>query len=164
MFKHSERAFIGVSSVSFSPNEHFIASGSVDQTARLWDFKTNDCICIFEGHSGQIWDVAFSPNGQLLATASLDHTIRCWDVETHKHLAILEGHTNGVTSVAFSSDGQRLISSSFDGTIKLWHVQTGECIRTLRPTKPYAGMNITQMKGLSPAQKHTLLALGAVEN
>ncbi|ABW32107.1 WD40 domain-containing protein [Acaryochloris marina] len=154
----------GVSSVSFSPNEHFIASGSVDQTARLWDFKTNDCICIFEGHSGQIWDVAFSPNGQLLATASLDHTIRCWDVETHKHLAILEGHTNGVTSVAFSSDGQRLISSSFDGTIKLWHVQTGECIRTLRPTKPYAGMNITQMKGLSPAQKHTLLALGAVEN
>lgn len=49
-----------------------------------------------------------------------------------------------------------------DETIKLWDFKTGECLKTLS-NKPYAGMNITGVKGLTAAEKATLKALGAVE-
>ncbi len=74
----------------------------------------------------------------------------------------LQGHTSLVMSVAFSPDGQTLASGSQDETIKLWDVDTGECLKTLRATRPYEGMNITGVTGLTEAQKATLKALGAI--
>jgi hypothetical protein len=50
-----------------------------------------------------------------------------------------------------------------DGTIKLWDIHTGECLRTLRPPRPYEGMNITGATGLTDAQRETLKQLGAIE-
>jgi WD40 repeat protein len=64
----------------------------------------------------------------------------------------------------FSQDRLTLVSSSFDETVKLWDVQTGECLKTMRSPRPYEGMNITGVTGLTDAQKGTLKALGAVEN
>jgi hypothetical protein len=51
-----------------------------------------------------------------------------------------------------------------DSTIKLWDVLTGECLKTLRSKRPYEGMNITGVAGLTEAEKATLKALGAVED
>jgi WD40 repeat protein len=56
-----------------------------------------------------------------------------------------------------------LFSGSFDETIKLWDIETGRCLQTLRVPRPYEGMNITQTRGLSQAEKSTLKALGAIE-
>ena len=41
-------------------------------------------------------------------------------------------------------------------------VKTGECITTLAD-RPYEGMNIKKVTGLTEAQKASLKALGAVE-
>lgn len=151
-----------VSSVAFCPDGTILASGSFDHTAILWDLDTNQCLHKLEGHSHPIWDIDFSPDGQLLATASVDHTIRLWKVDTGQCLRILEGHTNAIFSVSFSFNGQLLVTSSQDETIKIWNVSMGTCIATLKPTKPYEGMNITETTGLTDAQKETLLALGGI--
>ena len=66
--------------------------------------------------------------------------------------------------MAFSSDGQILASCGYDQTVRLWEVQTGECLKTLRPDRPYERMNITAVTGLTEAQIATLKALGAVED
>jgi len=47
--------------------------------------------------------------------------------------------------------------------MKLWDVETGTCIKTLQGLRPYEGMNITGVKGLTAAQKEGLKALGAIE-
>jgi WD40 repeat protein/DNA-binding SARP family transcriptional activator len=149
--------------IAFSPDGQTLASSSDDQTIRLWDMANPGRVrAILSGHTKEVWSVAFSPDSQCLASGSSDQTIRFWDASTGQPLATLAGHTNWVLSVAFSPDGQTLASSGVDETIKLWDVRIGECRQTLRAPGPYAGMNITGVKGLTGAQKAALQALGAV--
>ncbi|KAL8313011.1 hypothetical protein RB593_007301 [Gaeumannomyces tritici] len=120
-----------VSSVAFSPDGQRLASGSDDNTVKLWDAATGACLQTLEGHSSWVRSVAFSPDGQRLASGSNDNTVKLWDAATGACLQTLEGHSSSVSSVAFSPDGQRLVSGSYDNTVKLWDAATGVCLQTL---------------------------------
>ncbi len=154
-------------SVCFAPDRGILASSSDDHTIRLWDCgDTADpgkCLHVLRGHESRILPLCFSPNGAYLASGSDDGTVRLWDYHTGQCLHLLSGHSNKVWSVCFSVDGHTLVSGSLDETIRLWDVQTGECLHILRSDRPYEGMNITGVTGLSAAQVTTLKALGAVE-
>jgi PKD repeat protein len=121
-----------VFSVAFSPDGKLLASGSWDDTVKLWEVSTGQEVRTLEGHTNSVWSVAFSPDGKLLASGSLDDTVKLWDAATGRELRTLEGHTDDVESVAFSPDGKLLASGSDDDTIKLWDVATGSVVRTLR--------------------------------
>jgi WD40 repeat protein len=159
-----------VETVVWSPDGNTLASASYDQTIRLWDASTGESLKTLQGHGDMVRTVAWSPEGQLLASGSHDQTLRLWDAHTGECLNILEGHTNQVLSVAWcpvcldSSKQHQFIlaSGSADETIRLWDIQTGECLKTLRADRPYEGMNITGVTGITEAQKATLHALGAI--
>ncbi len=131
---------------------------------KLWDIGSRQCLHTFEGHSNWVRSVTFSLDGNMLASGSDDWTVKLWDIGSRQCLHTFEGHSSGVLSVAFTPDSIMLASGSADETIKLWDVETGECLKTLRPDRPYEGMNITGVTGLTEAQKSTLKALGAVED
>ena len=121
----------GVWSVAFSPDGSTLASGSSDNTVRIWNTQTGAHIRTLTGHAGWVFSVAFSPDGDTLASGSLDGTVRLWEVNTGAPIRTLTGHTFRVWSVAFSPDGDTLASGSLDGTVRLWEVNTGAPIRTL---------------------------------
>jgi WD40 repeat protein len=102
-----------------------LASGSTDNTVRLWDIYTKQCVAVLEGHTNSVSSVVFSPDGRLLASASYDSTVRLWDIQTKECAAILPGHTFWVFGVSFSPDGRQLASSSWDRTVRLWSVPQG---------------------------------------
>jgi WD40 repeat protein len=138
-------------------------ASSIDSTVRLWDVQSGQCLNTFQGDTKWVYSVAFSPDGKMLASSGSAHTVSIWDVQSGQCLNTLQGHTALVWSVAFSPDGQTIASGSTDETIKFWDVLTGECLKTLK-NRPYEGMNITGVRGLTEAEKATLKALGAVED
>src|SRR5262245_16852062 len=95
-----------VYSVAFSPDGKVLATGSFDNTVKLWDFATGKELHTLKGHTNQVYCVAFSPDGNLLASASQDKTIRLWDPKSGKFLRELKGHGDIVDTVAFSPDSK----------------------------------------------------------
>jgi tetratricopeptide (TPR) repeat protein len=109
-----------VYSVVFSPDGQLLASGSADQTIRLWKVGDGSLVRELKGHTRPVQSVAFSPDGQLLASGSNDQTVRLWKVGDGSLVRELKGHTEWVRSVAFSPHGQALASASSDLTVRLW--------------------------------------------
>ncbi len=120
-----------VHSVSFSPDGQILASGSDDNTIKLWRISDGDLIKTLKGHEGGVRSVSFSPDGQILASGSSDKNIKLWQMPDGSLIRTLAGHEGWVHSVSFSPDGQILASGGSDNTIKLWRVSDGSLIGTL---------------------------------
>src|SRR5262245_18311423 len=89
-------------SVAFSPDGLTLATGSEDQTVRLWDAVTGRSRAVFEGHDDGVNAVAFSPEGRLLASGGEDGLLRVRDLITNERPTVLAGHQGGINAVAFS--------------------------------------------------------------
>ncbi len=68
-----------VASVSFSPNGSTLASGSWDETVRLWDVATGSLKTELTGHTDEVASVSFSPDGLTLASGGSYGAILLWD-------------------------------------------------------------------------------------
>ncbi|NJO14411.1 MAG: WD40 repeat domain-containing protein [Thioploca sp.] len=119
-----------VYSVDFSPDGKILASGSRDNTVKLWNMETKQEISTLQGHGNSVFSVAISPQGNILASGSKDRTIKLWDLNTNQVIRTWR-HKDGVRVVTFSHDGRILASGSYDGTIKLWEVKSGRLLNTI---------------------------------
>lgn len=121
-----------VNRVTFSPDGETVASGSEDQTIKVWHLETGELVQSVISESQGVKFAVISPDGKMLASSSGDNSIQLWQLPTEKIQHTLIGHLGIVNQAAFSPNGQTLISGSQDGTIKLWDTSSGELLHTLR--------------------------------
>ncbi|KAI9361191.1 WD40-repeat-containing domain protein [Zopfochytrium polystomum] len=119
-----DRSFRGhkdvITDLCFKPSMTQLASGSLDHSVMIWNFKPQLRAFRFVGHKGPVTSVDFSPSGHLLASASFDKTVRLWTPNVKGDVTVFKAHTATVRTVRFSGDGESILTCSDDKTLKLW--------------------------------------------
>uniref|UniRef100_A0AAY4BET5 U3 small nucleolar RNA-associated protein 13 C-terminal domain-containing protein n=1 Tax=Denticeps clupeoides TaxID=299321 RepID=A0AAY4BET5_9TELE len=146
-----------VNSLTVSPNDKLLASGSQDRTARLWSLPDLSLLAVFRGHRRGVWSVQFSPADQVLATSSADGTVKIWGLHDFSCLKTFEGHDASVLKVVFVSRGTQILTGGSDGLVKLWTIKTNECVQTLDAHQD-------KVWGLHNSLKDSLMVTGSADS
>jgi WD40 repeat protein len=135
-----------ISSLTTHPPAQILASGSYDDTIKLYiDDPTEDwyCFATLTGHTSTVWALAWSPEGSnsYLASASDDRTVRIWKrVEKYKWETVLtiNAHDRTIYSVSWTKGRPKsgmgglgwLATVGGDGAIKIWELAVSKLLRT----------------------------------
>jgi WD40 repeat protein len=124
-----------ISSISFSSDGRYIASGSDDNIIKVWNIESGNIIQEFRippvrSISGNfdvngIYDVKFSPDGSRIVSAS-ERTIKMFDLNTGREIFHINwfdfmDDANIVFSIDFSPSGNYIIAGSMQG-IKIYTI------------------------------------------
>jgi len=129
----------------------------------VWDMHSGERVRVLSEHPGIVYAVAWAPTGMMLISGGGDGMLHWWDVERASCVQMRQAHQGTVQSLKVSPDGRSLASCGDDGAINVWELESGEHVRTLRRDRPYERMDITGLRGITPAQRASLIALGAQE-
>ena len=107
-------------------SRRWLATGSWDASARLWDMQNPSADPIdLRGHVSIITALAFSPDGRWLATTGILGDPAClWNMQNPSaDPIVLRGYESDITALAFSPDGRWLATGSGDAAARLWDMQ-----------------------------------------
>lgn len=150
---HAER----ITTVAYSHDGRYIASGSSDKTVRVWDADKGTCCATLTDHPLAVSCVAFSPCGTYLASGAADATVRVWDWARGTCTAHLTGHEGAISSLSFSLGSRWLASCSMDGACIVWNVTDGTAVTR----QPGAHKGPIRWCAFSPRQCDLLATGGA---
>ncbi|RMX49932.1 hypothetical protein pdam_00018431 [Pocillopora damicornis] len=104
--------------LAWSPDDSFLASGSVDNTITIWNAQRfPDVVTVLKGHSGMVKGITWDPVGKYLASQSDDKTLKVWrtsdwqqESEVTEPFAECSGTTH-VLRLSWSPDGHYVVSA-----------------------------------------------------
>ena len=119
--------------VAYSPDGQWIASGSWDNTVRLWDAVTGES-CAILPHPGLVRALAFSPDSSwLVSGCHPDESLQIWNVATAQLQKKFKGPGSVVVqAIAVSPDGARIAAADADGNATIMEAATGAEVHSFR--------------------------------
>ena len=97
-------------------NKEYLASASDDETIKIWDLDTFQCLKTLQGHDYSVRSIQFLGKG-LIASAGGDGKIKIWDISTGECNFTIDAHSGWINALELL-DKETLVSGSDDGTIK----------------------------------------------
>jgi len=104
-------------------HESIFASGSQDQTCRVWDLRSGKDVKKIHAHNNDILSIDFNKYENFIATSSTDNLIKIFDLRANVDmpLMMLVGHQLPVKRIKFSPyHANILASTSYDMSVKIW--------------------------------------------
>lgn len=126
-----------VVALSFSPDSLHLASGSGDQTLRLWDLTTETPHFTCVGHKNWVLVVSWSPDSKKIASACKSGELRVWDPDTGKLLGRpMTGHKKWINCLSWepyhvNPECRLLASAGHDNDVRIWDTVLGTCVKVL---------------------------------
>ncbi|MGD1808378.1 WD40 repeat domain-containing protein [Dapis sp. BLCC M126] len=125
-----------VTHVSFSNDEKMIATGSKDDTVKVWSVDGSQEEKFSYKHTDDITQVDFSSDGKIVASASKDNRAIIRWIDGSREEIILE-HSDDVLDVSFSQNNQFLATGCKDGKVRMWRIKDGSVVKIFdRHTAP----------------------------
>jgi len=136
--------YAAVTTVTFSPDGMFVATGSNDKTIKLWNAASGREIRSYLGNNGESRYLTFSVDGSLLASVDQDYSLKIWETETSKLIRTILVPEDDILCAAFTAESNLLTGTEKNHSI-LWDLSSGEEIRRFVPIP----RDITMQKNFS---------------
>jgi WD40 repeat protein len=119
-------------SLTLTPDDKQLVTGSSDNTVRLWDAVTGKQLHRLDGAGRQVTSLACAPDGTVLAVGGGPGTIQLLDLKTRtEHRAVAAAKEQPIESLAFSPDVKLLAWGDAEGNLCLWDPLTRKPLRRL---------------------------------
>ncbi|KAJ6379634.1 hypothetical protein OIU76_016307 [Salix suchowensis] len=116
-----------------SSGRPLLVTGSKDNTTRLWNSESRNCIGVGTGHMGGVGAVAFSKKWKnFFVSGSSDRTIKVWSLDgisddadqpiNLKTKAVVAAHDKDINSLAIAPNDSLVCSGSQDRTACVWRL------------------------------------------
>ncbi|KAJ6757711.1 TRANSDUCIN BETA-LIKE 3 [Salix koriyanagi] len=116
-----------------SSGRPLLVTGSKDNTTRLWNSESRNCIGVGTGHMGGVGAVAFSKRWKnFFVSGSSDRTIKVWSLDgisddadqpiNLKTKAVVAAHDKDINSLAIAPNDSLVCSGSQDRTACVWRL------------------------------------------
>jgi len=120
--------------LAFSHDGSLLASGSDDNTIKLWDVDSEHELLTLQGHSQTVTALAFFQSVDRLASVSLDGKIILWDLtrtgpdgrQIRASSSVLHAYDDHLRAVSVSPDNQHLAAAGTGEVIHIWDIAERE--------------------------------------
>ncbi|KAK2188551.1 hypothetical protein NP493_129g04013, partial [Ridgeia piscesae] len=102
-----------------------LASGSSDETIKLFNLRKRREIGTLMHHKGSVTSLKFHAKTHMFSTSE-DGTVGIWQVGKWECLKTLKGHKGPVYSVAIHPSGKLALSAGKDKTLRTWNLMTAK--------------------------------------
>jgi len=121
--------YASVTSVCFSTDGRFIATGSADKTIILWRSSDGKQIRSFRGSPSGISYVEFNRQGNTIISLCDNGTIILWEISSGKEIKRFTLPEDKFTCASFHPGGTEIVTGSRKSGVSTWGINTDERIR-----------------------------------
>jgi len=111
---------------SLASNANYLASGSTDESVKVYDLKNKKEIGTLLKHSDKITALEFFQNSHLIS-ASADGQICIWRSKDWECIRSIKAHKECINSISIHPSGKIALTCSRDRTLRIWNLSNGRC-------------------------------------
>ncbi|MBW0538721.1 hypothetical protein O181_078436 [Austropuccinia psidii MF-1] len=119
-----------LSSIEFSHDGHFLATGGVDGKVKIWqnsdqeNFLNWQFLLDLEASDEVTW-LSWHPKGLVLLAGCFDGMIYMWQIPSGATMHVFAGHDSMTTCGTFTPDGKTIVSGSESSVLIIWDPKSG---------------------------------------